>query len=155
MEDVWSRQENITLFSIWYCKEGWTRFGWCWSISKQSVVLPILNLVGDLSVPLHFQAKKANTVKEWYVTDLRCCIACSYQHHEGQMRLRATTLSRRWVAGSGGVQASFSLTFFTLVITIIFCLICRWVSPCFSHVGSNRWLWSRGSCCSHGTLGLI
>ncbi|BAF23944.1 protein transport protein SEC23 C [Oryza sativa Japonica Group] len=27
-----------------------------------------------------------------------------YQHHEGQMRLRATTLSRRWVAGSGGVQ---------------------------------------------------
>lgn len=31
---------------------------------------------------------------------------CSYQHHEGQMRLRATTLSRRWVAGSGGVQVS-------------------------------------------------
>ncbi|TKW10763.1 hypothetical protein SEVIR_6G188300v4 [Setaria viridis] len=27
-----------------------------------------------------------------------------YQHHEGQMRLRATTLSRKWVAGSGGVQ---------------------------------------------------
>ncbi|CAD6265185.1 unnamed protein product [Miscanthus lutarioriparius] len=27
-----------------------------------------------------------------------------YQHHEGQMRLRATTLSRRWVVGSGGVQ---------------------------------------------------
>ena len=56
------------------------------------------------------------------------------------MRLRATTLSRRWVAGSGGVQASFSLTFFTLVITIIFCLICRRVSHFFSHVGTNRWL---------------
>ncbi|CAL5005751.1 unnamed protein product [Urochloa decumbens] len=27
-----------------------------------------------------------------------------YQHHEGQMRLRATTLSRKWVAGSGGVE---------------------------------------------------
>ncbi|OAY65983.1 Protein transport protein SEC23 [Ananas comosus] len=27
-----------------------------------------------------------------------------YQHHEGQMRLRATTLSRRWVAGPGSVQ---------------------------------------------------
>jgi protein transport protein SEC23 len=32
---------------------------------------------------------------------------CSYQHHEGQMRLRATTLSRKWVASSGGVEASF------------------------------------------------
>ncbi|XP_072978243.1 protein transport protein SEC23 C [Typha angustifolia] len=27
-----------------------------------------------------------------------------YQHHDGQMRLRATTLSRRWVAGPGSVQ---------------------------------------------------
>ncbi|KAK3121955.1 hypothetical protein QOZ80_8BG0663240 [Eleusine coracana subsp. coracana] len=27
-----------------------------------------------------------------------------YQHHEGQMRLRITTLSRKWVAGSGGVE---------------------------------------------------
>ncbi|EEE67142.1 hypothetical protein OsJ_24197 [Oryza sativa Japonica Group] len=30
-----------------------------------------------------------------------------YQHHEGQMRLRATTISRRWVSGSDSVQASF------------------------------------------------
>uniref|UniRef100_A0A0E0E537 Protein transport protein SEC23 n=1 Tax=Oryza meridionalis TaxID=40149 RepID=A0A0E0E537_9ORYZ len=29
-----------------------------------------------------------------------------YQHHEGQMRLRATTISRRWVSGSDSVQAS-------------------------------------------------
>ncbi|VAH94101.1 unnamed protein product [Triticum turgidum subsp. durum] len=28
----------------------------------------------------------------------------SYQHHDGQMRLRSTTISRRWVAGSGSVQ---------------------------------------------------
>ncbi|VAH94100.1 unnamed protein product [Triticum turgidum subsp. durum] len=27
-----------------------------------------------------------------------------YQHHDGQMRLRSTTISRRWVAGSGSVQ---------------------------------------------------
>ncbi|KAL6646024.1 hypothetical protein ACP70R_014873 [Stipagrostis hirtigluma subsp. patula] len=27
-----------------------------------------------------------------------------YQHHEGQMRLRVSTLSRKWAAGSGGVQ---------------------------------------------------
>uniref|UniRef100_A0A5B7AE00 Protein transport protein SEC23 n=1 Tax=Davidia involucrata TaxID=16924 RepID=A0A5B7AE00_DAVIN len=27
-----------------------------------------------------------------------------YQHNSGQMRLRATTLSRRWVAGSGSIQ---------------------------------------------------
>uniref|UniRef100_A0A0E0M226 Protein transport protein SEC23 n=1 Tax=Oryza punctata TaxID=4537 RepID=A0A0E0M226_ORYPU len=27
-----------------------------------------------------------------------------YQHHEGQMRLRATTISRRWVSGSDSVQ---------------------------------------------------
>ncbi|KAL6858824.1 hypothetical protein ACP4OV_017826 [Aristida adscensionis] len=27
-----------------------------------------------------------------------------YQHHEGQMRLRVSTLSRKWIAGSGGVQ---------------------------------------------------
>lgn len=27
-----------------------------------------------------------------------------YQHHDGQMRLRSTTILRRWVAGSGSVQ---------------------------------------------------
>ncbi|TQE09039.1 hypothetical protein C1H46_005422 [Malus baccata] len=31
-----------------------------------------------------------------------------YQHSSGQMRLRVTTLSRRWVAGPGSLQASFS-----------------------------------------------
>ncbi|VAI60108.1 unnamed protein product [Triticum turgidum subsp. durum] len=29
-----------------------------------------------------------------------------YQHHDGQMRLRSTTISRRWVAGSGSVQVN-------------------------------------------------
>ncbi|VAH94082.1 unnamed protein product [Triticum turgidum subsp. durum] len=28
-----------------------------------------------------------------------------YQHHDGQMRLRSTTISRRWVAGSGSVNS--------------------------------------------------
>ncbi|RXH93216.1 hypothetical protein DVH24_013792 [Malus domestica] len=32
-----------------------------------------------------------------------------YQHSSGQMRLRVTTLSRRWVAGPGSLQASFSV----------------------------------------------
>ncbi|KAF8412872.1 hypothetical protein HHK36_000844 [Tetracentron sinense] len=32
-----------------------------------------------------------------------------YQHGSGQMRLRATTLSRRWVSGPGSIQASFFL----------------------------------------------
>ncbi|XP_042490877.1 protein transport protein SEC23 isoform X2 [Macadamia integrifolia] len=30
-----------------------------------------------------------------------------YQHTNGQMRLRATTLARRWVAGPGSIQAEF------------------------------------------------
>ena len=38
-----------------------------------------------------------------------------YQHSSGQMRLRATTLSRRWVTGPGNIQASFFyLSFFLL-----------------------------------------
>jgi hypothetical protein len=33
----------------------------------------------------------------------------SYQHNGGQTRLRVTTLSRRWVAGPGSIQASFAV----------------------------------------------
>ncbi|KAL6125691.1 hypothetical protein ACLB2K_073745 [Fragaria x ananassa] len=31
-----------------------------------------------------------------------------YQHNNGQMRLRVTTLSRRWIAGTGSIQASLN-----------------------------------------------
>ena len=33
----------------------------------------------------------------------------SYQNSSGQMRLRVTTLSRRWVAGPGSIQVSVCL----------------------------------------------
>ncbi|CAK9144836.1 unnamed protein product [Ilex paraguariensis] len=38
-----------------------------------------------------------------------------YQHSSGQMRLRATTLSRRWVAGTGSIQASLFVLFVTIM----------------------------------------
>ncbi|MCD7446893.1 hypothetical protein HAX54_018864 [Datura stramonium] len=38
-----------------------------------------------------------------------------YQHPSGQMRLRVTTLSRRWVAGSGSVQARIFYALYTLI----------------------------------------
>lgn len=36
--------------------------------------------------------------------DLYLFSCYSYQHNNGQMRLRVTTLSRRWVAGAGSIQ---------------------------------------------------
>lgn len=35
----------------------------------------------------------------------------SYQHSDGQMRLRVTTLSRRWVTGPADVQVNQSFYF--------------------------------------------
>ncbi|CAK7349249.1 unnamed protein product [Dovyalis caffra] len=37
-----------------------------------------------------------------------------YQHSSGQMRLRVTTLSRRWVAGPGGTQASSAVLLYVM-----------------------------------------
>jgi hypothetical protein len=84
---------------------------------------------------------------------------CSYQHHEGQMRLRATTLSRRWVAGSGGVQVSslqesifFSFCFclypflglVELICSVILSVSCQPVSdncfPCHNSVSVHKQL---------------
>ncbi|CAI9292342.1 unnamed protein product [Lactuca saligna] len=48
----------------------------CWSSSQQSVLFPVFDII----------------------------IWCSYQNSNGQMRLRATTLSRRWVTGQGSIQ---------------------------------------------------
>jgi hypothetical protein len=44
--------------------------------------------------------------KDGWTSDLLMVICYSYQHSSGQMRLRVTTLSRRWVAGPGSAQAS-------------------------------------------------
>ncbi|KAJ0053266.1 hypothetical protein Pint_00003 [Pistacia integerrima] len=48
-----------------------------------------------------------------------------YQHNSGQMRLRVTTLSRRWVAGPGSIQAS-SVFLFSLIdlVDTYLCLGC-------------------------------
>ncbi|KAJ9567013.1 hypothetical protein OSB04_002979 [Centaurea solstitialis] len=49
---------------------------------------------------------------QFYFQFLTC-----YQNSSGQMRLRATTLSRRWVTGQGSIQASLSVNFRNLDLT--------------------------------------
>jgi len=63
--------------------------------------------------------------KDGWVSDLLIKICYSYQHSGGQMRLRVTTLSRRWVAGLGSAQASSAVLLYVM----------HYCSICFSWIG--------------------
>lgn len=103
VEDVWSWSSYIFVSYFWHCEEGkpWYYY---YSIDKQPILFPIFNLVWTLSL-CSWLINFLPRIERGFFYSLQ--IFCSsYQHKSGQMRLRVTTLSRRWVAGSGSIQAS-------------------------------------------------
>lgn len=64
--------------------------------------------------------------KDGDVSDLLQMFCFSYQHGNGRMRLRVTTLSRRWIAGPGSIQASSVVTLHHLNVYYVF-----WIAALF------------------------
>ena len=62
------------------------------------------------------------------ISDLLQIFCFSYQHGNGQMRLRVTTLSRRWIAGPGSIQASSAVTLHHLNANFVFCIASNYLS---------------------------
>lgn len=130
MEDVRSWQENISMYNFWYSKERWSRCNW--PTCKQSILLPVFDIVW--AVNLWFCL--FYSVNLWFclfylylfmyflictrgLSDKLRRPCCSYQHSDGNMRLRATTLSRKWVAGPGSNQASFHFVFLLFCFSLL------------------------------------
>ena len=119
MEDVRPWQNYVVMLILWYCQKGEP---WCYcSISKQLVLLPVFDIV---CTSAHFVAF-CPALHSWIPNSSKILLS-SYQHSSGQMRLRATTISRRWVAGPGSVQVSSAILLRLFCINVA-CQLLRYV----------------------------